>query len=201
MRQQINLYRDELIDRVEPLSGKQAALILVLSLVFVIALGSYGYWRGHELEPQRVQLEHRRQQLRSLVSELELEFPERQASPLLQQRVARLEQEHNELERTLDFVLSREQGRNSAMLATLEGLARQRHAGLWLNQVHLARQGLDVELTGRAFTPDLVPDYLQWLVDEDIFSGLIFNRLRLSRLQEYPGHVEFTIGTGTAGAR
>ncbi len=201
MRQQINMYRDELIDRVEPLTGKQAGLILVVTLIVVTVLGGYGYWRGQELEPQRARLELQQQQMRSLVNDLEQQFPVRQVSPLLQQRVARLEQEHKELERTLDFVLLREQGRNSEMLASLEGLAQQRHAGLWLNQVSLARQGLDVELAGRAFNPELVPGYLQWLVDEGIFSGLTFSRLRLSRLQEYPGHVEFNIGTGTAGAR
>lgn len=201
MRQQINLYRDELLDRVEPLKGKQAGLILVVALVLVSLLGIYGHWRGHELESQRALLKTQRQQLESEVNALEQQFPVRQASPLLQQKVAQLEQEYRELGQTLDFVLLREQGRNSEMLASLEGLARQRHDGLWLGQVRLARQGRDVELTGRAFRPELVPDYLQWLVDEDVFTGMAFSRLRLARMQEHPGYVDFSISSGSAGAR
>jgi|SRR6056297_1187141 len=201
MRQQINLYQQGLIDRPAPLSSRQAGLLLLLSLVLTLVLGGYGYWRGVELEPQRAELEQRREQMRVRVAELEQQFPVRQISPLLEQRVARLEQEHKDLGLTLDYVLQREQGRNAEILAVLEGLAQRRHAGLWLNHIRLSRQGYEVELSGRAFTPELVPDYLQWLSDEGVFSGQTFSRLRLSRLQEYPGHVDFNIGSSAAGAR
>lgn len=201
MRQQINLYQQGLINRPKPIAGRQAGMLLFLAFILVLALGGYGYWRGQELEPQRVQLQQRQQQMLSRIAALEQQFPLRQLSPLLQQRVARLEQEVKDLEQTLDFVLLREQGRNPEMLAALEGLAQRQHAGLWLNQIRLSRQGYDVELSGRAFTPELVPDYLQWLSDEGVFSGLIFSRLRLSRLQEYPGHVDFILGSNAAGAR
>lgn len=201
MRQQINLFQQGLIDRAAPLAGRQAGWLLVLTFLLALVLGGFGYWRGIALEPQRAALEQRQQQMLTRIAELEQQFPIRQSSPLLQQRVARLEQEVKDLELTLDFVLQREQGRNPEMLASLEGLAQRQHAGLWLNQIRLSRQGSDVELSGRAFSPELVPDYLQWLSDEGVFSGLIFSRLRLSRLQEYPGHVDFTIGSGAAGAR
>src|SRR6056297_2418193 len=169
MRQQINLYQQGLIDRPAPLSSRQAGLLLLLSLVLILVLGGYGYWRGVALEPQCALLAQRQEQMRIRVAELEQQFPIRQTSPLLQQRVARLEQEHKDLGQTLDYVLQREQGRNAQMLAALEGLAQRRHAGLWLDQIRLSRQGYDVELAGRAFTPELVPDYLQWLSDEGIF--------------------------------
>lgn len=201
MRQQINLYQHGLIERPAPLAGRQAGLLLLFTLLFTIVLGGYGYWRGVALEPQRAELKQRQQQMRRHIADLEQQFPIRQSSPLLQQRVVRLEQEFQDLEQTLDFVLQREQGRNAEMLAALEGLAQRQHSGLWLNQIRLSRQGHDVELSGRAFTPELVPDYLQWLSDEGVFSGLIFSRLRLSRLQEYPGHVDFIIGSSAAGAR
>lgn len=201
MRQQINLYQQGLIDRPAPLAARQAGRLLVLALVCAVLLGSYGYWRGNELESQRALLAQRQEQMRTRIADLEQQFPLRQISPLLQQRVARLEQELNQLEQTLDFVLQEEQGRNKEMLAALEGLAQRRHAGLWLKQIRLSRQGYDVELSGRAFTPELVPDYLQWLSDEGVFYGLTFSRLRLARLQEYPGHVDFIIGSSAAGAR
>jgi Tfp pilus assembly protein PilN len=201
MRQQINLYQQGLIDRPKPFAGRQAGLLLLLSLLFVLVLGGYGYWRGVALEPQRAELHQRQQQLHARIADLEQQFPIRQSSPLLQQRIVRLEQEVQDLGQTLDFVLQREQGRNPDMLAALEGLAQRQHAGLWLNQILLARQGYDVELSGRAFVPELVPDYLQWLSDEGVFPGLTFSRLRLSRLQEYPNHVDFTISSRAVGGR
>lgn len=201
MRQQINLLQEGLIDRPAPLAGRQAALLLLFTFLLVLILGGYGYWRGVALEPQRLLLEQRQQQMRTHITNLEQQFPVRQSSPLLKQRVERLELELKDLELTLDFVLEKEQGHNTRMLAALEGLAQRRHAGLWLNQVRLSRQGDEVELSGRAFTPELVPDYLQWLSDEGVFSGLLFSRLRLTRLQEAPGHVDFTIGSSMAGGR
>ncbi len=201
MRQQINLYQQGLIDRPAPLSSRQAGLLFLLSLLLTLALGGYGYWRGVALEPERAELAQRQEQMRTRIAELEQQFPVRQSSPLLQQRVARLEQELKGLEQTLDYVLQREQGRNPEMLAALEGLAQRQHSGLWLNRIRLSRQGHEVELSGRAFTPELVPDYLQWLSDEGVFSGLTFSRLRLSRLQEFPGHVDFSIGSSVTGAR
>ena len=201
MRQQINLYQHGLIDRPAPLAGRQAGLLLLLTLLFTIVLGGYGYWRGVALEPQRAELEQHQQQMRMRIAELEQQFPIRQSSPLLQQRVAHLERELQDLGHTLDFVLQREQGRNAEMLAALEGLAQRQHAGLWLNQILLARHGHEVELSGRAFTPELVPDYLQWLSNEGVFPGLTFSRLRLLRLQEYPDHVDFTISSRAAGGR
>ncbi|HMB15827.1 MAG TPA: hypothetical protein VKN62_05875, partial [Pelovirga sp.] len=107
MRQQINLYQQGLIDRPAPLSSRQAGLLLLLSLVLTLVLGGYGYWRGVELEPQRAELEQRREQMRVRVAELEQQFPVSQISPLLEQRVARLEQEHKDLGQTLDYVLQR----------------------------------------------------------------------------------------------
>ncbi|MFO7813857.1 MAG: hypothetical protein R6V21_12885 [Pelovirga sp.] len=201
MRQQINLYQQGLFDRPAPLSSRQAGLLLLLSLSMILALGGYGYWRGMALEPERAELAQRQEQMRARVAELEQQFPVRQSSPLLQQRITRLEQEVKGLKQTLDYVLQREQGRNPEMLAALEGLAQRQHSGLWLNLIRLSRQGHEVELSGRAFTPELVPDYLQWLSDEGVFSGLTFSRLRLSRLQESPGHVDFHIGSSAAGGR
>jgi hypothetical protein len=201
MRQQINLYQPGLIDRPAPLLSHQAGLLLLLSLLLTLVLGGYGYWRGVALEPQRAELALRQEQMRVRIADLEQQFPVRQSSPLLQQRVARLEQERKALGQTLDDVLQREQGRNAEVLAALEGLAQRQHNGLWLNRIRLSRQGQEVELSGRAFTPELVPDYLQWLSDEGVFSGQTFSRLRLSRLQEFPGHVDFNIGSSALGAR
>ena len=201
MRQQINLYQQGLIDRPTPLSSRQAGLLFLLSLVLTLVLGGYGYWRGVALEPERAELAQRQEQMRARIAELELQFPVRQSSPLLQQQVARMEQELKGLEQSLDYVFQREQGRNPEMLAALEGLAQRQHRGLWLNQIRLSRQGYEVELSGRAFTPELVPGYLQWLSDEGVFSGLTFSHLRLSRLQEFPGHVDFSVGSSATGAR
>lgn len=201
MRQQINLYQQGLIDRPRPIAGRQAGMLLLLAFSLVLALGGYGYWRGQELEPQRAQLQQQEQQMRMRIADLEQQFPDRQSSPLLQQRVVHLEREFQDLGYTLDFVLQREQGRNPEMLAALEGLAQRQHAGLWLNQILLARHGGEVELSGRAFSPELVPEYLQWLSNEGVFPGLTFSRLRLLRLQEYPDHVDFTISSRATGGR
>jgi len=83
------------------------------------------------------------------------------------------------------------------ILSTLDGLARYRHPGVWLQRIALLHGGHEVELVGTAIKPEQVPEYLQLLGDKEIFAGKVFNHLQLSRLDDSAEQVEFTL-TSTA---
>lgn len=199
MRQQINLYQDVLIKRREILCARQAAIVLMAVLLVLVVLGVYGFYQGATLIPERDRLDQEVRHMQQQIAELGRQYPPREISPALQQEVAGRERLLRDLHLTLDTLLPREQGRNAEIISALEGLAGRSHQGLWLNRIHLLRQGREIELRGRALNPDGVPMYLQWLVDEDIFPGISFAHLRMTRLDEQPDHVEFVLGTAGTG--
>jgi len=41
--------------------------------------------------------------------------------------------------------------------------------------------------------PEQVPQYLQFLGEKGVLSGQVFSRLKLTRLQERPGQVDFSL--------
>lgn len=195
MRQQVNLYRGRLIDKPQPLSSRQAIPLLFLVILVLVTASGYSHWQVTRLDQQRGQLEAQLTVQRELLSQVEQQFPVRKSSTLLQTQVTRLERELRQVTRTLELTLTQEQERNTQMLSSLEGLAGRAQNGLWLRHIKLVRQGHQVELSGRALKAQQVPDYLQWLTDEQVFADLLFTRLQLTRMQEEPGHVDFTLSS------
>lgn len=196
MRQQVNLYRGRLVDRPQPLSSRQVIPLLVLVTVILVALAGYSHWRALRLEQQQARLTVHLAAQRELLTQVEKQFPVRKPSPLLQSHIARLERELQLVTRSLNLTLTQEQGHNAQILSSLRGLAGRHQPGLWLRRIKLGRQGQQVELSGRALDPQLVSVYLQWLTDEQVFADLLFSRLQLTRMQEEPEYVEFTLMTG-----
>lgn len=199
MRQQVNLYRGRLIDKPQPLSSRQAIPLLLLVILVLAVVGGYSRWQEVRLDQQQRQVEARLNEQRALLVQVEQQFPVRKSSALLQTQVSRLERELRQITKVLDLTLTQEQGRNAQMLSSLEGLARRTHPGLWLRQINLARQGQQVELSGRALKAQQIPEYLQWLTNEQVFTDLLFTRLQLSRMQEQPEHVDFTLTSSPGG--
>ena len=84
MRQQINLFQSVLVDKQEPLQGRQVQLILLLFFIVLGALSLFGYWQMHRAEQQAAKLQRQKTELETMVSALEQQFPERQKSALLE---------------------------------------------------------------------------------------------------------------------
>jgi hypothetical protein len=56
-----------------------------------------------------------------------------------------------------------------------------------------------VELAGTALRPEQVPAYLQYLGQKGVFNGQVFSRLKLARLKERPGEVDFSLESTPEG--
>ena len=193
MRQQINLYRDELIDKPEPCQSRQVGMILAAVLICFGLAGGYGYWQTTMLQAQVTDLRQQEQLISHQVSALEKQYPKHEPGVLLQEKIKQVEKELQGRRRALDYFSEQDKESNEKILASLEGLARNSQPGIWLRQIKLSKCGQEVQLIGSALKPERIPEYLTLLGEKNIFGGQVFARLKLNRLKEQTGQVDFEL--------
>ncbi|MEA3545500.1 MAG: hypothetical protein U9R69_09825 [Thermodesulfobacteriota bacterium] len=193
MRQQINLYRDELIDRPEPFQSRQTGLILAMVVVGLVLVGCFSYWQTRSLTAQVVELRQQQQVASGRVAELEKQFPKLEKSVLLQKKIHRLEEELQGKRDALDYFSRQDKQSNGVILESLENLARYRQPGIWLQRITILQRGQEVQLFGSALKPEQIPEYLQLLGEKNVFGGQVFARLKLDRLKEKDDQINFRL--------
>ncbi len=193
MRQQINLYQDIFIAKPEPFQSRQAGVVLLLVLLALAMVGYMGRLEANTAQHRVEQLRSQQQALDEQVQILEKENPLRAPDKLLQEKVARLEQEVVGLRNALDYFAQQDLADNGTILASLEGLARYPQKGLWLRKVSFLQRGEEVRLAGSALRAESIPEYLKLLGEKNIFGGQIFAQLTLNRLEEQGDIINFEL--------
>ena len=199
MRQQINLFQAVLIDKPEPFHPRQCGIILLGFLALLLILAGFSYWQLQVRQQTLTGLQQREGKLRLLVEQLEKQFPPRQKNPLLEENIRQAEQQLTAQKQLFGFLANRNAAGNGAMISTLEGLAKNVQGGIWLKRIQLGANGQNIKLAGTALRPEQVPVYLQNLGRNGVFSGQVFSSLKLARLKEHPGEVEFSLQTTPEG--
>jgi len=193
MRQQINLYREELIDRPEPFQSRQSFLLLLIITGCLALLGVFSYWQTSSAQKQVLELRQQQQLLVTRVSDLEQKYPIPQKNALLEKKIVQQERELQGQRRAIGYFSQQGQRKNLELLSSLEGLARYPLKGVWLRRVSLLQGGEKVRLTGSTLSPEKVPEYLQLLGEKNIFGGQVFARLKLNRLENKGNRVDFEL--------
>ncbi len=193
MRQQINLFQDVLIDKPEPFQSRQVGMVLGVIIICLSLVGLYSYWQTYSIKTQTNDLRQQQQLISAQVAQLEKQYPEREQSALLQGKIKRVEQELLGQQKALDYFSGQDQETNEAILSSLEGLSRYPQQGIWLRRISLLRSGQEVQLIGSALNPEQIPEYLHLLGEKNIFGGQVFARLRLKRLKEQMGQIDFEL--------
>ena len=193
MRQQINLFRNVLIDKPEPFQSRQVGVILVAVIICLALAGFYSYWQASSIQAQADKLRQRQHHISMQVAQLEEQYPERAPSALLQEKIKRIELELQGQRQALDYFTRQDQESNGAILASLEGLAQHPQQGIWLRRISLFHGGQEVQLTGSALKPEQIPEYLHLLGEKNIFGGQVFARLKLKRFEEQANQIDFEL--------
>jgi hypothetical protein len=195
MRQQINLYRGNLIDQPEPLRSRQAGLVLLVVFLLVSLFAGYSYRQLSVSQQRLAALKEQNKSLGALVSELEKQYPEPRENAVLKAKIRRLEMEIQGQRQALSYFADKDNNSNTAILTSLEELARHPYRGLWLRRVRMLQQGEQVELAGSALEAKQIPEYLQMIGEKNIFAGKMFAQLKLKRVQERNKRIDFTLGS------
>jgi hypothetical protein len=201
MRQQINLYQDILIDKPKPLQSRQSGLLLLVTVLCLVLISVYSYWQNYNLNTEVKRLQAQQLVESTRIAALEKQYPERQKNVLLEKKIQRLEQEIQGQNRALSYFSGQDEDGNGKILASLEGLAQYPLKGIWLSRIRLLDGGTEVQLSGSAVKADTIPDYLDLIGENHIFGGKVFARLKLNRLREQAGQVDFMLESSQEATR
>lgn len=184
MSQQINLYNQALLPKIDVFSGR--VVLLALAGIVVLALFAYGWlaWDATRLAHEQQQQEVHLAALQTDVTRLGTEVGARKPAPKL---TAELE--------SLDALLA---GRNEVMAVLKSGVlgdtrgvseyfrafARQTLDGLWLTGFTIVGAGNDISIDGRTLRAELVPGYVGKLRREEVLRGHGFGTISVQKPPE-----------------
>ena len=124
--------------------------------------------------------------------------------PQLEAEIAKLQGELRQAQQTVSALSAGSFGDRKGFAQFLSAFSRQSLDGVWLTAFSITGGG-DIEISGRALRPDLVPVYIQRLNEEEALAGHSFAHLEMKRPEsETPSDkkpaplapfVEFTLGT------
>ena len=194
LTQQINLYQATL----RPQRWTFATQLLlggVAGVAVLLLVYSFMHWQIVLLHKQLASLQQQQTTATQRIDEFNKQFPVKTKDESLEPTIARLQAEITAKRTTLQASSADVTGNIKGLSAYMEGLARQRPQGLWLNGVTLSAGGTHIAITGSTLVPGLVPAYIQRLAGEAVFAGVQFRTLTLDRPATDAARIDFTLRT------
>lgn len=193
MKQQINLYQQELRKKKLKYS---AAMLMQLSLVVVVLAGviaGYDYYRVAKQEAALAAEKQRQTVVMAELKQLEYDLSIRKHDLTLEQKLQERTRELENKKKVFNILSRDEFGNTRGFVDHVTGLARQRVDGLWLTQLYIGSGGSNIELHGTTSKSVLLPKYLQRLSAEKIFSGTEFKQLSMQRQEKKKQWLDFSL--------
>lgn len=185
MIQQVNLYKVEFRPRKLLFSFNQ---ILAVWGVTILGCFFFSWYLEFSLKEQKVSLikaEQAELKMNQQVKSLEQRLSERTRDQSLQEDNDRLK---DTLERGARLIVAVNGGqgdwsRSASMADIFEGLSHQTLTGIALDEIHIS-EGPELTIAGKTSEPAHVPTYLRNLGNEEVFSGMHFEELKLQTLDD-----------------
>jgi Tfp pilus assembly protein PilN len=195
MRQQVNLFTPQLLGSVDPLAATRLLAGVGGVLVVVLLWGVWQQWQLGEQRQQNALLQAELDQRQAALTQRRAALEARQATTVLEQRLARLQQEQRAKQSLLGTVSGQDFGNLDGFSGQITALGRHPPEGLWLRTIALANGGNELLLEGSTLDAACLPQYLQALAAEPWFAGTLFNRLALQRSTADPNQLNFVLVT------
>jgi hypothetical protein len=156
--------------------------------VVLVALGGYHYYLQQQVKGLSAELASAEGLLKSqrgYVERLKGGKPAAKPGEQLDADIARYEAELKLAREAVEALKGGAFGNQKGFAEYLRAFSRQSVNGLWLTGFTIAGSG-ELELRGRALSPDLVPSYIQRLNKEQVLAGHSFARLEMNRPKPEP---------------
>jgi hypothetical protein len=183
MAQQINLVNPDLRPRLELLTP---AFLLRAVGVFALALALYAWKISHDgavLAAQYAEWQQRAQEEQVKLLQAMQQHPPKTPSPALQEEIKSTQQKIDEREKVFVALKNGAIRSNAGFTGILQGFARQSVNGLWLTGIMANAAGDAMRISGKALSPDLIPQYLKRLSDDAALHGRTFTALEVTQPQ------------------
>ena len=213
MSQNINLFNPAFR---KPRRLLTLAVVVQCLGITLAALFGYHYYLQQQLSGLAAELATTQQLLRAQVGFVD----KLKDKPLPHVAEAQLDAEIRQLEAELKLADASMEGLEGGAIGSQRGFAeylrafsRQSIGGLWLTGFSIGGRG-ELEIRGRALSPDLLPSYIQRLNREQVLAGRNIARLEMNRptpeavadkdkgagkAARTPRFLEFSLATETAG--
>lgn len=194
--QQINLYQDQF----KPQRRSQLGTILATAFVVMIAaMMLLSWWQGRQIDQwrQRHAAESQRQnQLQTDLTTLGDKVATLKPSALLTRKLLDTRHQLDLRKPVLDQV-ERLSSKKELVIDSLEALASRPLSHAWLTTVQLADGGDEMTLSGVALQAERLPQMVEALAQQPVFSGRHFAFARLER--QSGGGYSFDLSTRQGG--
>jgi len=194
LSQQINLFQSEFHIRREFLCAKNIQNLFILMISILSLISIYDYFLERSQVSYFLELQIRQIELEKSLHDVKQTAPSMIVDSKLKQQVDGFKNDIVSKQQVLDALSGQSFGNTSGFSGFFKGLAKQTVAGLWLTNLKITTGGKDIGITGSAYHPELVPDFLNNLSTEQIFQGTNFKTFRVKR-EENPVRVDFYIDT------
>jgi hypothetical protein len=193
--QQVNLYHPMFHKQEVQFSAVTISIILGVLLFAYIVTYTATWIQLQGVENQLQAAQSRKANMESNAAMLSEQAPNAGTDKGLLQRLEAL-QRQRDLRKEATAVLESSMEKEQKVLSSFfSGLARQNIDGLWLQRIYILNGGDELELGGRVTHPELVPQLLGKLSQEEAYKGHAFEVLSLERGEEEQPFVSFNLST------
>ncbi len=187
MSQQINLLQSSFRKQPKRFSATTMLYACAVMLLGIAVVYGLGHWQGRGLQADLARAERQQIALAEQLQEVSRSVGARAKTQFLETEIAKLEalvMAKSQITDILDRgVFANTEGYSKYLVA----LARQHITGLWLTGFVIAGAGERLTLQGRTTVPELVPQYMQKLADEQTLAGIEFQVFRMARSHDDTG--------------
>lgn len=196
--QHINFYSQ--LDRAvtPPFAVIHQLAVLAVALVSMLCLFAFLSIENKSLADNLRKLQQQNQVSSSELEQLKSKKQKLLKSSTLKSDIEILEQEIR-FKRDVLANVDPQDNSDSGFSRHLIGLARQSFDGLWFTQIMLQQGGSELVLMGRSLEAEYLPQYLQKLSVERVFSGHQFRVMRMTTPMDGPDQLNFELRATDSG--
>ena len=181
MTQQINLFNPIFLKQKKMFSAVNMLDALALLLVGVALFYGYASIQTLNLDRQSVETARQYYQSKTRLNEASARYAPKKADAALAAEVDTLQAQVNARKANLQDLGGGALGGGAGYAEYMRALARQSLAGLWLTGFSIGKGGAEMQISGRALQPELVPSYIHRLTREQVLHGRAFDSLSMTQ--------------------
>jgi len=194
MLQQVNLYHLEDNTKREPFSALLMLTISIATLILMLSLYTVYYWKTDTLKTEIQSLKRQYEQNLAAVENLETMAGKLTDTKKEQAQINFLNKLYNNKQLALEELSSLVKGNNKGLSEYFSALARSNIETVWFNEINVFDGGQQLRLKGKAKAAHDIPQLIEQLREESIFSGINF-KLFHAQLNEEDGLIHFSMQT------
>ncbi|HKK01022.1 MAG TPA: hypothetical protein VJ955_02545 [Desulfuromonadales bacterium] len=198
--QQVNLYQKDIWPKKVPFPARTMLFVVGVWVVGLLAAFGVGRWRQDRLENALTAAKAQVAAATRHLAQLEVQYPAKAKDPALAKEADRLAAARDGRAVVLTRLEKKTLGNTSGFSPQFLAFARETVPNLWLRHIMIGHGGRELTLAGGALAATAIPRYLRKLAGEEVFSGMEFDRFRISRPDKTPRQVDFLLETRKAGS-